>query len=231
MKKLVVANWKMNPGSVKEVEELIKGIEKEAKKWKGADAVVCPPFPYIFLCKKKGIALGAQDCSSQEYGAHTGQVSAKMLKDLGCLYVIVGHSERRRELGETPETVAEKARTAIAAGLIPIICVGEERKGEGMQEQLQRKLSEVSGNFVVAYEPEWAISSNQGSAPASPEDCARAVSLIRSIAGEVLVLYGGSVDGANAASFTREGKADGVLVGSASLDLKRFGDILRLAGE
>jgi len=194
------------------------------------DLLVCPPFPYIgavsVALSGSGIGLGAQDCHMAASGAHTGDVAAAMLVDLGCGHVILGHSERRADHGESSVLVAAKARAAIAAGLTAIVCVGEteaERDAGKAEEIVQKQVAEsipseaAAGNLVIAYEPVWAIGT--GRTP-STKDVAAMHRHIRGLLAElgpVPILYGGSVKPANAAELMAVPEVNGALVGGASL--------------
>ncbi|CAH0499221.1 MULTISPECIES: triose-phosphate isomerase [Sphingomonadaceae] len=235
MNKLVVANWKMN-GS----RELLSALPRfAAAAGPGVQVAVCPPFPLIALAVDRGVAgivVGAQDCHAAPCGAHTGAVSAALIAEAGARLVIVGHSERRRQCNESDALVARKAAAAVAAGLGPLICVGEEDEGEDpgtVAAQLRASLpGGAPAGIVVAYEPVWAIGSGRTPAPsrvASVHAALRAalIAALGDVAGRAVpILYGGSVDAANAAAFTREQDVDGVLVGGASLDREAFQAII-----
>jgi len=209
---------------------------------------VCPPYPYLGLAAARlsgsPIGWGAQDVSEHGQGAYTGEVSAAMLADLGCTWVLVGHSERRTLFGETDALVAAKAARALAAGLVPVVCVGEtlaEREAGQTEAVLARQVDAVcgvlagaGGRFVLAYEPVWAIGTGL---TASPEQAQAAHALIRArlAAGGVVeaagirVLYGGSVKPANAGALLSQPDVDGGLIGGASLDANDFLAICRAA--
>ena len=244
-RKLVVGNWKMN-GSHAANAELLAGI-KSALPF-GADVAVCPPFPYLaevaLTLTGSALAWGAQDCSAHEQGAYTGEVSAAMLAELGCRYVIVGHSERRAYHAEGDALVADKAKAAIARGLTPIVCVGEtlaEREAGHTDEVVKRQLSAVIHalahcvpQIVVAYEPVWAIGTGRTASPAQ----AQAVhALLRAQlhaattrSGDMRILYGGSVKADNAAELFAQPDIDGGLIGGASLKAADFAAVCRAAG-
>ncbi len=241
-KKLIVANWKMNPVSLKDAAVLFKGVALSTKDVKNAEIVICPPFPFLSvskIVKGKKIKLGAQDVSEEKEGAVTGQVSASMLASVGVSYVIIGHSERRKA-GETNEMVSKKITQALKTKLIPIICVGESvRDTHGkylgfIRQQLGECLSSVSKaqmkNIIIAYEPIWAISSNNGR-QAVPEEFTEVRIFIRKVLSDIYdaktahatqILYGGSVGPDDAGGFLTEGQADGLLVGRNSLSVKKF---------
>lgn len=202
------------------------------------DLLVSPPatliVPVASEISGSGIALGGQDCHSEQKGAHTGDISATMLADLGCSFVIVGHSERRGNHDESNDLVRQKARAALAAGLIPVICVGEslEEREAGqaearVAEQIRGSLPD-EGQAVLAYEPVWAIGTGRS---ATPEDVASMHATVRQVVGEVRgagfaescrILYGGSVKPGNAADLLRLRDVDGALVGGASLVAEDF---------
>jgi len=206
------------------------------------EVVVCPTYlqiPAMADVLSGRVGLGAQDLFWEEEGAYTGEISANMLKELGCGYVIIGHSERREYLGETNEMVGKKACAALAAGLVPIICVGESQKqreadetNEFLEKQLLAAVDSIEqadmAQVIVAYEPIWAIGSGD---PASPEDAEEIASLIRETltdkysqaeAQQCRILYGGSAKADNIAGFIGQDNIDGALVGGASLDAKEF---------
>ncbi|MDO8577533.1 MAG: triose-phosphate isomerase [Candidatus Wildermuthbacteria bacterium] len=237
MKPLIVANWKMHPEDSKDAFDLAAVITKEVKDVE-AQVVLCPPFVYIpELLASNNVFIGAQDCFWENNGAFTGEVSPSMLRNLGCTYVILGHSERSQYMKETMAMVKQKIYAALSVGLAPVVCVGEEdiqeRKTElevkliGLLQGLQAKdLSKL----VLVYEPLWAISTNKNARPEDPEDLREVVAAIRgilvSLFGEqslqVPILYGGSVTAENIQSFLGLDKAQGALVGAASLDAQEF---------
>jgi len=240
--KLVVGNWKMNGGLAANAA-LLTAL---ASGWSGREdrmMAVCVPFPYLAQARERlqgtAIRWGAQDASPHPSGAYTGDVAAAMLAEFGCTYVIVGHSERRALHGESDETVAAKAKAVLAAGLTAIVCVGEtlaEREGGRTEAVVERQLGAaiaVLGDSmvrsVVAYEPVWAIGTGRTATPEQAQAVhARLRGQLRAAgAGEVQVLYGGSVKGANAAALMRMPDIDGGLVGGASLDATEFLTIAR----
>lgn len=244
---LIVANWKMNPTTRKEAEELLRTVEGGTPGRKNIEVVVCPPFVYISNIKRKvsTVELGAQDCFYEQSGAYTGAVSPEMLKDVGCEYVIIGHSERKQYFGETDEIINKKVRAALKVGLKVILCVGEKARDSfdaggrwtheldlTLKDQVLRALQDVKGsqveNITIAYEPVWAIGTGKA---ATPDDVLSAKIFIRKIlsglhgrkkADSVKVLYGGSTSRKNAAEFITQGQADGLLVGGASLNAEEF---------
>jgi triosephosphate isomerase len=237
---LVAANWKMN-GTLGTIRALVREVIGGAAKLPG-ETVLCVPFPYLEELQRSlagtAVALGAQNVSEHESGAHTGEVSAAMLNDYNCRFVIVGHSERRNLYGETDGMVARKFRRAATTGLIPILCVGErleEREGGQTDEVVARQLDAVLkengiGAFaqaIVAYEPVWAIGTGR---TATPDQAQEVHAFIRlrlarhddGIAAALRILYGGSVKAGNAADLFAQADVDGGLVGGASLDAKEF---------
>lgn len=239
---LVAGNWKMH-GSVVSVTSLVDGLVN-ALDDVDCDVAVCPPFLHIPLVVERasGTALkvGGQNCSEHAEGAYTGEVAAGMLADIGCHWVILGHSERRQYAGESSELVAAKARAARAAGLTPILCVGEtlEQRKAGQAEavvtgQLEPLLTELRETDVIAYEPVWAIGTGE---TATPEQAQAMHATIRAclaertgVAGAVRLLYGGSVKAANAQELFAQEDIDGGLVGGASLKAEEFIAIARAA--
>ena len=243
---LIVANWKLNPETTVEAKKIFSSIKKYSAKLKNISTVVCVPYVFVSELKKlatKKCMLGVQDIAVAVDGAHTGLVSATMVKKLGCVYTIIGHSEVRAR-GESDIVVRSKVTTAVVNGLVPIICVGEQsRDTQGffwhtIKEQVSSALSnlprKVLGQVVIAYEPVWAIGKD-ASRPATPAECFEVVLFIRKVisdmftpleAHNVSVLYGGSVNPKDALDFIVHGGVDGYLVGHESLLPKHFGEIL-----
>ncbi|ANB01123.1 triose-phosphate isomerase [Ectothiorhodospira sp. BSL-9] len=246
---LVAGNWKMN-GSRSANQTLMHDVAAQAAGLDSVDVAVCPPFVYLEQVSSltgSAIALGAQDLSDQDEGAHTGEVSGAMLKDLGCHYVIVGHSERRTLYGEDDAFTARKFAAARRHGLKPILCVGElleEREQDITEKVVARQLDavldlegvEAFRDAVVAYEPVWAIGTGRTATP----DQAQAVhAFIRerlaehsaSVAAGVQILYGGSVKADNAAELFNQADIDGGLIGGASLKAADFLAICKAASQ
>lgn len=246
---IIAANWKMN-GLRRDGRNLAHALARRKRAGGGlsCDIVVCPPLTLLFelrdVLADAAIALGGQDCHSGEKGAHTGDISAAMLADSGCRYVILGHSERRADHGETSETVALKASAALAAGLTVILCVGEseaERDAgkalEVVAGQLAKSLPEAggSGDIVVAYEPVWAIGTGRIPSAAEIGDMHRKIreSFNQAKSGGangLRVLYGGSVKAENASEILSIEGVGGALVGGASLSAENFWDICAYFG-
>jgi triosephosphate isomerase len=237
-RKLIAGNWKMN-GLSAQGWALADDIARRssALKSSGPELLVCPPATLIGLIAEalagSTVSLGAQDCHPEDSGAHTGDVSAAMLADLGCRYVIVGHSERRQDHGETSALVRTKATAAARAGLAPIVCVGETwadreagRTGNVVASQVRESLPDAAHNLVVAYEPVWAIGS--GRTPTSGQVAEVHALIRRELSGRVAsadavrILYGGSVKPANARELLGLPDVDGALVGGASLKADDF---------
>jgi triosephosphate isomerase (TIM) len=244
--RLVVGNWKMHK-TVREAHDLATALRKLLDGVEGADVVVCPPFTALAEVGKvlagSRIELGAQDLHWEPKGAYTGEVSAPMLWDLGCLYAIVGHSERRRLLGEGDETIRRKLNAALTNELVPILCVGEskEERDAGRTErivQTQLRIAtmdvppESAAQLVVAYEPVWAIGSGT---PATGAEANRVAQLLRGWLNEwfagagasIRILYGGSVTPETIGEFASQAEIDGALVGGASLDADAFAPIVK----
>ena len=238
---LVAGNWKLN-GSLESVSALLAGITGQISTVETAEVAVCPPFTYLQhagqLLRDTGIALGAQDCSDQAQGAYTGEVSATMIREFGCTYVIVGHSERRHIYGESDALVAAKFAQALENSLVPILCVGEtldERESGQTEAVIARQIDAVLassgiegfGNAVIAYEPVWAIGTGK---TATPEQAQQVHAFVRDrlreqdegIAGGIRILYGGSMKPENAGALLQEDDIDGGLIGGASLDAEDF---------
>lgn len=228
--KLIVGNWKMN-GLLSDSQPRVEALKSAASG--KFEMVLCPPATLVQACgcwlKGSAVKTGGQDCHAQPSGAFTGNVSAQMLKDIGCAYVIVGHSERRQYHKETSADVAEKAKAAHAAGLVAIICIGEtdeERTAGRANDVVSKQLAEsvpagaTPENTVIAYEPVWAIGTGK---VASTDDIKGIHALIRDkSAVKAKILYGGSVKGSNAAEILHLPNVDGVLVGGASLKAEEF---------
>ena len=239
---LIAGNWKMNglAASATQLDEIIAGA---ADLPGTVDILVCPPFTLLagFAARARGtrVAIGGQDCHAKPSGGHTGDIAAEMLADAHASFVIVGHSERRQDHHETDAEVCAKARAARRAGLVPIVCVGETRAERDAGKardvvgtQLAGSLPDGAGDFVLAYEPIWAIGT--GLTP-TPKDVADMHGFIRnelaarfgSFSETVRILYGGSVKASNASELLAIDNVDGALVGGASLDAEEF---LAIAG-
>jgi len=243
---LVAGNWKMN-GSLAGCKELVSGIVAGVPD--GVDVMVCPPFPYLGtvagMLSDTSVALGAQTVSEHDSGAYTGEVAPDMLKDFGCRYVLVGHSERRSLYGESSEAVALKYAAAQRSGLIPVLCVGEtlEERENGhtesvVAEQLDAVLSTAGvaslAGAVLAYEPVWAIGTGMTATPEQAQDVhafirGRVAAADAGVAEELRILYGGSVKGSNAAGLFAKPDIDGGLIGGASLKAEDFLAIAKAA--
>lgn len=232
---IVAGNWKMN-GNLTLVRTMQNGIN--SAKPDNVDIVVCPPAVYINEFDTKAILTGGQDISVFEAGAHTGDISAVMLKELGCRFVIVGHSERRTDHGESNELVAKKARVALEQQLTPIVCVGEplEIREAGqvfdyVAEQLDAVIRVIGAEqlsaLVIAYEPIWAIGTGQSATPEQAQDVHRFIrehlaKASDEAAQDIRILYGGSVNAANAGKIFAQADVDGGLIGGASLKQDEF---------
>lgn len=259
-KLLIVANWKCNPTTFTEAEQLFNSVRRRIVSVKNAEVVICPPFvwlPYLlnsklgasaFAKSYGGLAFGSQDSFWEEKGAFTGEISPLMLKSLGCRYVIVGHSERRKILKETDEMVNKKLKAALKEGLSPILCIGEtqEEKNRGQTEnvlenQLTLDLRDISKSEIldsklsIAYEPVWAIGTG---IPCNFDSALGANLFIRKVLNKlygketsrkVRILYGGSVKSNNAFNFINRAKMNGFIVGGASLEPEEFIGIVKMA--
>lgn len=247
-KKIIIANWKMNPQTAEEALRLVKGILAQ-RLLKNIELIIAPPFVYLDLVKKicgKEIKLAAQNISWAERGAYTGEISGLMMKNLGCDYVIIGHSERRHKMGETDEMINLKLKEAFKVGLVPILAVGEKESNDDIIKVLTRQIksalegigvSEI-GRLIFAYEPVWAISTSGTGMIDTPDHALSAALLIRKIMGNLYgsertadlpVLYGGSVTSENAYDFIAQSGINGALVGGASLELQDFIKIIKAA--
>jgi triosephosphate isomerase len=256
MKKLIVANWKMNPESLAEAGEILDFVNDRLGSIPDSSEmglVFCPPF--VFLEEVSRIlttshledraALGAQDIAIEDKTALTGEVSGPMLKKLGVKYVIIGHSERRWKLGESDKVANQKLKVALRNELIPVVCIGE-RSREGdvkgfLEDQIKNTFEGLSADelekCIVAYEPVWAISTNPGAHPDNPTSALESINIIKETLKSLfniqnsLLLYGGSVNSKNAGDFLKEEEINGVLVGGASVNKEEFVKVLEIASK
>lgn len=241
-KKIVMGNWKMN-SDLEKVTSLITNIKKELPSNLNCKCVVMPPailIPKVAeLCLDSNIELGAQNFYPEEKGAFTGEISAKMLTEFNCKYILIGHSERRHILNESDEFIGRKYHFAQKSGLIPVLCVGEtlEEREEGLTEEvIARQLLAITANkpdvtfndCIIAYEPVWAIGTGK---TAAPQQVQETHSFIRGFINsqDTPILYGGSVNDSNAASLFNNPDVDGGLIGGASLDASKFCNIITSA--
>jgi triosephosphate isomerase (TIM) len=244
---LIAGNWKMNK-TIAESLELIQGLRSAVDNVSEVEMLVCPPFTALSEVSKalqgSAIRLGSQNVSEQDNGAFTGEISTDMLKELGVTDVILGHSERRQYYGETNALVATKALKVLAAGLKPVVCIGEtlEEREAGktvdvVTEQTRGSLSGISGEqmaqVVIAYEPVWAIGTGKTATSEQAQETHAAIRAVlkdlygESVAEQTQILYGGSVKPGNAAELTNCLDIDGALVGGASLDASNFSQIIQ----
>lgn len=247
-RKLVAGNWKMY-GSRRFVEETLLAIREAADELDAVDMAICPTLVHVPLAESvlggSRVSLGAQNVHPADEGAFTGEVSASMLAEFGVHYVIVGHSERRQLFAETDDLVADKFAAVLAAGMIPILCLGEtlEQRERGITQQvvlaqleavLNKAGSEVFERAVLAYEPIWAIGTGRTATPEQAQDVHAALrghlaGRNESVAGQCQILYGGSVKAANARELFDQPDIDGGLVGGASLKADEFASICKSA--
>lgn len=245
---VIAGNWKMNKTIIESIS-LVKEIKDFVRDFKGVEIVICPPFTVLWGVKKvingSNLHLGAQNMYWEDQGAFTGEISPLMLKDVGCEYVILGHSERRGHFKETSEEVGKKVKAALKANLIPIVCVGEnlqEREEDKtkivIEEQIKALFSEVDvtsvPKIIIAYEPVWAIGTGKS---ANSQDANLIIQFIRGLFAEeygttlseqIRILYGGSVSTENIKEFMNESAIDGALVGGASLNALSFSQIVKV---
>ncbi len=246
--KVVAGNWKMN-SSQEFVADLLADLTKGVKNIK-SKVIVCPPFPYLAqaetLTKASNVLVGAQDLNINSSGAFTGEVSADMIKDFGCKYVIVGHSERRELYNESNDVVAAKVKTALDNELTPILCVGEllsDREANKTEQVIKEQLNavinkvgiDVFENIIIAYEPVWAIGTGKTATPEQAQDVHKFIRNLvgdknKNIAEKIQILYGGSVNAENAKSLFSCADIDGGLIGGASLTADDFLGICSKAG-
>lgn len=243
----IAGNWKMH-GSVAEARDLAAGLKRSLGRVDGVDVAVCPPFTTLFAVREildgSPIALGAQDMHWETKGAFTGEVSPTMIRDLGCRYVILGHSERRHIMGEPNEIINRKVKAAFQHGLTPILCVGElleERNMKVTKEVVERQMAKAldgleapqAASLVVAYEPVWAIGTGLTATPQAAQDVHHFIrNLIArhfgtATAENVRIQYGGSVKPDNIRGLMEQPDIDGALVGGASLEVHSFVKIAR----
>ncbi len=249
MKKYIIANWKMQPESLAEAEQILDSVDEYlgSVNEKEFSLVFCPPFIFTEevgkILKMSHLLhqseLGAQDISTDDKTALTGEVSGPMLRKLGVRYVIVGHSERRWKLGESDEIVNKKLKAVLRNEMIPIVCVGERIRDNNFKEFLKNQvLATFAGlspddvkKCIIAYEPVWAISTTPGARPDTPESALESIEVIKNILNtkyNILntYLYGGSVNSGNVSDFLSQEEIDGVLVGGASVNKEEFVKIL-----
>jgi len=246
---LVVGNWKMH-GTLGEARALATAVAEGLKRPRGVDVVLCPPFTALAIVADVlgtgPVQLGAQTCHHEPTGAHTGEISPAMLRDVGCRWVLLGHSERRREIGEPDVLINQKLKAALAHTLTPVLCVGEaaEERRQGLtfttvEGQLRAGLTGLSADaiaaIVLAYEPVWAIGTGVNATPSQAGEVhgylRGLVSELASkeIAQKIRILYGGSVKADNVDHLVAEPEVDGVLVGGASLSPQGFLAIVKKA--
>lgn len=246
--RLIAGNWKMN-GDRASIKALIDGIMAERDNAIQSDVLVCAPAIYLPLVKSltenSGIHIGGQNLSQHSSGAYTGEISGGMLKDTGCGFVLVGHSERRSFYGESSELVAEKFKAALDNGVTPVLCVGEtlEERENGttmdvVKQQIDAVLSlgsEIMSKGVIAYEPVWAIGTGKTASPEQAQEVHQAIrqhlsAVDNSMAENMRILYGGSMNPSNAEQLLSQADIDGGLIGGASLKAEQFNAIIKAAG-
>jgi len=221
-KKFIIANWKCNPTTLIKAKQLFNSIKKVSKNIKNTEVIICPPFVYLKEIKKlqKGVKLGAQNSCWEEKGAFTGEISPLMLKDLGCEYVILGHSERRKYLSENNTLINKRLKLALKIGLKPILCIDNVSQiKEGLKGILKEKI-------IIAYEPIWAIGT--GKIPSFQQAKLFNNKIKKIIGDNIIVLYGGSVNAENVKGFIVKSGFNGILVGGASLKPEEFVNIVRI---
>lgn len=245
-KRLIVGNWKMNPGTLAEAKKIASKTKRIASSLSKTEVVICPPMSFVTACiprnKVSNFSVGAQTVSFETEGAHTGEVTGNMLKDIGVSMVIVGHSEQRTA-GDTDEIVSKRLLATLSSSLTAILCVGENSRDEGgeyletLKNQIKNSLANIPkdlvGKIIIAYEPVWAIG---GSEPMNPEQIYEMSLFVKKIFAEVFgadsglkvkVLYGGSVNFRNASDIITIGKVDGLLVGRESVNTPGFVELIR----
>ena len=249
-KKTIIANWKMNPQTWAEAEQILDFVNDylESRNEKELSLIFCPPFIFLEEVGKvlktshfeHQAELGAQDIFWEDKGADTGEVSGPMLNKLGVKYVVIGHSERRWKLGETDTIVNKKLKAVLRNEMIPVVCLGERVRDDNFKEFLKNQTENTFAGLnhdelekcMIAYEPVWAISSNPGAKPDTPESALESIKVIRDFLDtkygilDIIYLYGGSVTSKNVADFIGQKEINGVLVGGASVNKEEFVKIL-----
>ncbi|MFH1582574.1 MAG: triose-phosphate isomerase [bacterium] len=223
MKKYIVGNWKCNPPNQKEAKNLFDSLSKKIAQQKRIETIICPPFVYLpYFSGKGAIKLGSQDCFWEEKGAYTGEISPLQIKDLGCKYAIIGHSERRKYQGETDYIVNRKIKSLLAVGLTPIMCIEKDSQIAGGLRGLSKK--EIQ-KVIIAFEPVSAIGTGKAY---DVGDAKIARNIIKKkVKMEIPVLYGGSVNSSNAKDYIIDAAFDGLLIGGASLKSDEFSKIIK----
>lgn len=251
--KTIIANWKANPATLAEAQELFSAEVEAAEKYSSVRTVICPPFVFLEELSKQlatsnqqlATSLGAQDIFWEKSGPYTGEISPEMLKNFGVSHVLVGHSDRRYLLGERDEIINKKIKAALTAGIAPVLLVGEKEKDDIRQDvlidQLSRDLeglnSEQISKVLITYEPVWAISTHVGAEADTPENALEAISIVRSLLNSKFqipnasFLYGGSVSEKNVADFLKHPQISGAVVGGASLRPAEFTKILEITSQ
>jgi triosephosphate isomerase len=250
MEKIIIANWKANPSTLAEAQELFRAEAAEAAKYENIQTVICPPLIFLeelakerqVVGEKRRVQLGAQDLSFEPVGPFTGETPAQMLKNFGVSHVLVGHSDRRYKIGEADEMINQKIKAALQAGIIPALLVGEKNREDDRRQVLERQLSadlaglalEEIAKILIAYEPVWAISTTSGAEPDTPENTLEAIKIIQKLLGfrfqvsGFRFLYGGSVNSKNVADFLKHPEISGAVIGGASLRKDEFASILKI---
>jgi len=239
MKPLIIANWKCNPTTQQEAKRLFNLVKRGIKSIKNTEVVICPPFLYISNLKSQisNLKLGAQDCFWEEKGAFTGEISPLMLKDLGCQYVIIGHSERRKYQQEKDSMIYKKIEAALKRGLKPILCIDKisqirEHQRSVKMNEVHRLKKGIKGiikkdfkKIILAYEPLFAIGTGK---PCSIDKAKKMrIAIKKKLNKNILILYGGSINSQNARDYVKKAGFQGLLVGGASLNAQEFIKIVK----
>lgn len=253
--KIVIANWKANPATLDEAQEIFGAAITSAKKYEKIKTIICPPFVFLEELAKLvyfydnnqpvNTFLGAQDIFWGKTGPYTGEIPAEMLRQFGVSHVLIGHSDRRYTIGESDEVINKKIKAALGAEITPILLVGEKERTDAREDvlvdQLSRDLEGISPdqitNILIAYEPVWAISTQKDSQPDTPESALEAVKIIKKIIAKnykietINCLYGGSVNENNVDDYLKYPEMVGAVIGGASLRKDEFGGILKVVSE
>ncbi len=247
MGKVIIANWKANPSTLAEAQELFSAEVIEAEKYENIQTIICPPFVFLEELAKllNPVLLGAQDIFWEKSGPFTGEISAEMLKNLGVTHVLIGHSDRRYKIGETDEIINKKIKAALEAKIVPVLLVGEKNREDDRRQILEKQLSaDLEGldsgqisKVLIAYEPVWAISTTPGAEPDTPENTLEAIGLVNEILSKtynlkpITCLYGGSVTEKNIADFLSHPEISGAVIGGASLRKDEFAEMLAIVSK
>ena len=252
MNKIIIANWKANPATLEEALELFDFCAAEVSKYQNIRLIICPPFVYLEELAKRlpvggegNLRLGSQDLFWEKSGPYTGEISVDMLKNFGITHVLAGHSDRRYKIGESDEIINKKIKAALDADIVPVLLAGEKNREDNRKAVLEQQLAadlvgltpDQISKVLITYEPVWAISTQPGSEPDTPENAIEAIQVIKNFLAisyklsAASCLYGGSVNKDNAADFLKHPEISGAVIGGASLRKEEFAKILETTNE